>query len=77
MLDIKNSMANVINELSTLSREEQEFILENMSHEYNPIEIDGHVFMIPKEVNELIDSLVNQISELKIKPKITVAKKNY
>jgi hypothetical protein len=67
-------MANVINELSMLSREEQEFILENMSHEYNPIEIDGQVFMIPKEVNELIDSLVNQISELRIKPKKAIAK---
>jgi len=67
-------MANVINELSMLSREEQEFILENMSHEYNPIEIDGQVFMIPKEVNELIDNLVSQISELKIKPKKAVAK---
>ena len=67
-------MANVIKELFMLSREEQEFILENMSHEYNPIEIDGQVFMIPKEVNELIDSLVNQISELKIKPKKAIAK---
>jgi len=67
-------MASVIKELSMLSREEQEFILENMSHEYNPIEIDGQVFMIPKEVNELIDSLVNQISELKIKPKKAIAK---
>ena len=67
-------MANVINELSMLSREEQEFILENMSHEYNPIEIDGQVFMIPKEVNELIDSLLNQISELRIKPKKAIAK---
>ena len=54
-------MASVIKELSMLSREEQEFILENMSHEYNPIEIDGQVFMIPKEVNELIDNLVNQV----------------
>ena len=67
-------MANVIKELFMLSREEQEFILENLSHEYNPIEIDGQVFMIPKEVNELIDSLVNQISELKIKPKKAIAK---
>ncbi len=67
-------MANVINELFRLSREEQEFILENLSHEYNPIEIDGQIFMIPKEVNELIDSLVNQVSELKIKPKKAIAK---
>ena len=61
-------MANVIKELFLKSREEQEFILENLSHEYNPIEIDGQVFMIPKEVNELIDSLANQLSELIIKP---------
>ena len=67
-------MANVIKELFMLSREEQEFILENMSHEYNPIEIDGQVFMIPKEVNELIDNLVNQVSELKIKPKKAISK---
>jgi len=67
-------MANVIKELFLMSREEQEFILENLSHEYNPIEIDGQVFMIPKEVNELIDSLSNQVSELKIKPKKAIAK---
>ena len=67
-------MANVIKELFTLSRKEQEFILENLSHEYNAIEIDGHIFMIPKEVNELIDSLTNQLSELKIKPKKSIAK---
>jgi len=67
-------MANVINELFMLPREQQEFILENLSHEYNPIEIDGQVFMIPKEVNELIDSLANQLSELKIKPNKSIAK---
>ena len=67
-------MANVINELFMLPREQQEFILENLSHEYNPIEIDGQVFMIPKEVNELIDSLANQLSELKIKPNKDIAK---
>jgi hypothetical protein len=67
-------MANVIKELFLKSREEQEFILENLSHEYNPIEIDGQVFMIPKEVNELIDSLANQLSELRIKPNKAIAK---
>ena len=67
-------MANVIKELFLKSREEQEFILENLSHDYIPIEIDGHIFMIPKEVNELIDSLTNQLSELKIKPKKAIAK---
>ena len=70
-------MADLIKELFRLPKDQQEFILENMSHEYNPIEIDGQVFMIPKEVNELIDSLSNELNELRIKPKITVAKKNY
>ena len=70
-------MADLIKELFMLPKDQQEFILENMSHEYNPIEIDGQVFMIPKEVNELIDSLSNELNELRIKPKITVAKKNY
>ena len=70
-------MANVIKELFLKSREEQEFILENLSHEYNPIEIDGQVFMIPKEVNELIDSLSNQVSELRIKPKKAIAKETH
>jgi hypothetical protein len=67
-------MADEIKELSMLPREQQEFILENLSHDYNAIEIDGHIFMIPKEVNELIDSLTNQLSELKIKPKKSIAK---
>ncbi len=70
-------MADLIKQLFMLPKDQQEFILENMSHEYNPIEIDGQVFMIPKEVNELIDSLSNELNELRIKPKITVAKKNY
>ena len=70
-------MADLIKELFTLPRAQQEFILENMSHEYNPIEIDGQVFMIPKEVNELIDSLANEVNELRVKPEATVAKKNY
>jgi|TARA_R100001143_G_C3261136_1_gene87848 hypothetical protein len=63
-------MADVIKELFTLPREQQEFILENMSHEYTPIEINGEVFMIPKEVHELIDNLVRQISN----PKESIAK---
>ena len=67
-------MADVIKELSMLPREQQEFILENMSHEYTPIEIDGEVFMIPKEVHGLIDSLMRQISRSEDKPKSTVAK---
>ena len=63
-------MADEIKELSNLSREEQEFILENLSHDYSPIEIDGNTYMIPQEVNDLIDSLVNQVQELRFAKEI-------
>ena len=58
-------MADEIKELSMLPREQQEFVLENLSHDYSPIEIDGHMYMIPQEVNDLIDSLANQVNELR------------
>ena len=67
-------MADVIKELFTLPREQQEFILENMSHEYTPIEINGEVFMIPKEVHALIDNLVKQISNPEDNLKESLAK---
>ena len=60
-------MADVIKELFWLPREEQEDILENLSREYNPLEIEGEVFMVPKEVTNLIDSLVLQVNELRVK----------
>ena len=60
-------MADVIKELFWLPREEQEDILENLSREYNPLEIDGEVFMVPREVTNLIDSLVLQVNELRVK----------
>ena len=31
------------------------------------MEIDGEVFMVPKEVTNLIDSLVLQVNELRVK----------
>ena len=58
-------MADEIKELSMLPREQQEFVLENLSHDYSPIEIDGHMYMIPQEANDLIDSLVSQVNELR------------
>ena len=58
-------MADEIKELSGLPREQQEFVLVNLSHDYSPIEIDGHMYMIPQEVNDLIDSLVSQVNELR------------
>tara|TARA_Y100001938_G_scaffold150026_1_gene239277 strand:+ start:604 stop:804 length:201 start_codon:yes stop_codon:yes gene_type:complete len=63
-------MAEVIKELTNLPIEEQEFILNNMSHEYNPIEINGEVFMIPQEVNALIDNLFIELQDLKLGKKI-------
>ena len=67
-------MADVIKELFMLPREEQEFILENLSHEYTPIEIDGDVFMIAKEVHELIDNLMRQIKNPENNLKKLIAK---
>ena len=63
-------MAEVIKELNNLPIEEQEFILNNMAHDYNPIEINGEVFMIPQEVNELIDNLFIALQDLKLGKKI-------
>jgi len=60
-------MADIIKELFWLPREEQEDILDNLSREYNPLEIDGEVFMVPKEVTNLIDSLVLQVNKLRVK----------
>jgi hypothetical protein len=59
-------MADEIKELSMLPREQQEFVLENLSHDYSPIEIDGNMYMIPQEVNDLIDSLAEQIATFRM-----------
>ena len=60
-------MADIIKELFLLPREEQESILDNLSREYNPLERDGEIFMIPREVTELVDNLVFQVNELRVK----------
>ena len=72
-------MADVIKELYSLPKEEQEFILENLSHQYIPIEIDGDIYMIPDEVNSLIDSLISQVNELRLKAgeKVQIGKEGY
>ena len=41
-----------------------------MAHDYNPIEINGEVFMIPQEVNTLIDNLFIELQDLKLGKKI-------
>jgi|TARA_R100001530_G_scaffold130877_1_gene102108 hypothetical protein len=56
-------MADEIKSISNLSLEDQESILESMSKSFHPIEIDGTTFMIPEQVNDLIDNLLSQIQE--------------
>ena len=63
-------MAEFIEELSELSVDTQESVLKNLSDSMMPLEIDGNVFMVHKEVSELIDNLVKQIEELNKEKKI-------
>jgi hypothetical protein len=58
-------MAIALKELGLLTIEEQESILEGMMTSYDPIEVDGKVFMIPREVNNLIDDLFLEVSNLR------------
>ena len=69
-------MADLIEELTDLPIKTQEAVLKNLSEEMIPLEIDGDVFMIHKDVSSLIDNLVLQISDLKIQEKIDARKKN-
>ena len=69
-------MADLIEELTDLPIKTQEAVLKNLSEEMIPLEIDGDIFMIHKDVSSLIDNLVLQISDLKIQEKIDARKKN-
>ena len=72
----KIAMAHLIEELTDLPIKTQEAVLKNLSEEMIPLEIDGDVFMIHKDVSSLIDNLVLQISDLKIQEKLNARKKN-
>jgi F420-0:gamma-glutamyl ligase len=72
----KIAMADLIEELTDLPMKTQEAVLKNLSEEMIPLEIDGDVFMIHKDVSSLIDNLVLQISDLKIQEKLNARKKN-
>ena len=72
----KIAMADLIEELTDLPFKTQEAVLKNLSEEMIPLEIDGDVFMIHKDVSSLIDNLVLQISDLKIQEKLNARKKN-
>ena len=69
-------MADLIEELTDLPMKTQEAVLKNLSEEMIPLEIDGDVFMIHKDVSSLIDNLVLQIGDLKIQERINARKKN-
>ena len=51
----KIAMADLIEELTDLPIKTQEAVLKNLSEEMIPLEIDGDVFMIHKDVSSLID----------------------
>ena len=63
-------MAKEIKEFSRLPIEHQHQILEALCKNYHPIEIDDKVYLIPEEVNELIDNLVDQLNDLHIEDTI-------
>jgi len=69
-------MADLIEELTDLPMKTQEAVLKNLSEEMIPLEIDGDIFMIHKDVSLLIDNLVLQIGDLKIQERINARKKN-
>ena len=69
-------MADLIEELTDLPIKTQEAVLKNLSEDMIPLEIDGDVFMIHRDVSLLIDNLVLQIGDLKIQERINARKKN-
>lgn len=54
-------MATEIKGLSNLSAEELDILFTSLAESYSPIEINERVYIIPQAVNDLIDSLYNQI----------------
>lgn len=58
-------MAIALKELGLLTIQEQESILEGLMSEYNPIQVNDKNYMIPREVNELIDDLFIEVDKLK------------
>ena len=52
-------MAKLIEELANLPLAGQEFVRSGLASDYIPIEIDGIVYVIPKEVDTLIKKLAH------------------
>jgi|TARA_R100000656_G_scaffold7903_4_gene9118 hypothetical protein len=59
-------LSKSIKELELLPEEAQEFVLRSLSRKLEPLQIDDEIYMIPHEVNDLIDNLIAQIHELRI-----------
>ena len=58
-------MAIALTELGKLSRKEQESILGGLMSGYDPIQVNDNNYMIPREVNELIDDLFIEVHKLR------------
>jgi len=58
-------MAIELKQLGLLTIEEQESILEGLMSEYDPIQVNNKNFMIPREVNNLIDDLFLEVTNLR------------
>ena len=58
-------MATAIKGLSNLSTEELDILFTSLAESYSPIEINEKVYIIPQDVNDLIDSLYNQLERTK------------
>tara|TARA_Y100000034_G_scaffold34027_1_gene41695 strand:- start:1096 stop:1296 length:201 start_codon:yes stop_codon:yes gene_type:complete len=59
-------MAHELTGLSNLSVEELDILFSSLAEKYTPIEINGKVYMIPEEVNNLIDGIASQLEDLKM-----------
>ena len=59
-------MAHELTGLSNLSVEELDILFSSLAEKYTPIEINGKVYMIPEEVNNLIDGIARQLEDLKM-----------
>tara|TARA_R100000234_G_C4849310_1_gene114451 strand:- start:30 stop:251 length:222 start_codon:yes stop_codon:yes gene_type:complete len=57
------NMAKFIEELARLPVNVQEVILENLSQEMVPLEINGNIYMVHEQVSKLIDNLLLQLEE--------------
>jgi|APSaa5957512576_1039674.scaffolds.fasta_scaffold209889_1 uncharacterized protein (UPF0216 family) len=58
--------SNILKSLSNFTSIERSYILEELlkSSNTNPIDIDGKVYYVHKDVSKLIDDLVLQIKEI-------------